>query len=474
MADWVDVPIDTKLFQNIEEEQLTRAFAALENSFVNEAGGMTRFPGIKPFVTLPNKRRVYIHDWRGDMMAVAGAQLFRIDEAGTIETIPGAPISGSGRVLFSKTPDALLMAAGKQIVRFAGIETEILSEDAPDATHVTSLDGFVIANEVGTGRFAHSNAGNSRKWDALDIFAANAKPDNVTTIITTDFRELIVAGPDSIEQYERLSSGTIPFFRRWAVGEGIKVPYSVLFTDNATWAVNSAKEFVRLSGQSSLPQSDDIGLQLEKVDDWTDAWVGGYPNKPLNIIGQKFIVLQIPNATNPYGTKGLTFLYDYRADKWGTLYGWDATLSLPARWPVWSHWPVFDKMYVGGDNGKIGELTDDTYQNFSDLQRMLGRTAFLSELGEIRIDDLKMRVKRGVGTNVTDPEITLRVNRDNRGFGRWKTKGLGKAGQRHMTPHFGTLGIADTWQFEWVITDDAPVEISYIQALVTPVGRGRG
>lgn len=462
---WIPIPLDSKLFLNVHEAVLTRAHAAVENSFVNEAGGHSRFPGLKDFSDLGGAARVYMAEWRGDLIAVTNqGKVYRLDKAGNPTRVQGVPVSGGRRVVFAKTDDELLMAAGGPIIRYAGDKTELFSKDAPNSTHVAFIDGFVVASEVDSGRFQHSSAGNFRTWSALDTFAASGSPDNINSLIVTPFRELLVCGEESIEQFERLPSGDPPFFRRWSVGEGIFAPHTLVFADNAAWGINRKFEFVRFSGQVTQPTSDDIGRSLEAIDDWTDAWA-----EVIQVIGNKFILLQAPFATNVYGTKGATFLYDFRQQKWGSLYGWDSVTGLPARWPGWSYLSLWGRHFVGGE-GRIYELTTDTFWHAGTPARMLGRTAHLSELGEIRIDNLRARLRRGAGTNTSEAIFSIRCRRDSKEWSNWKRKGLGRRGETDMFVEFGGMGAAHTWQWEWVITDDCPVELVKLDAQVTALG----
>lgn len=465
-ADWVPIPLNTKLFQNVQETALTRAFAAVENCFPTEADGISRFPGLAEFATLPNDfSRVYLHDYRNDLMATTAAgRTFRIDKQGRVEDRTGVTITGGMRHTFAKTDSGMLVAAGAQIVEFNGETTKILSEEAPLASHVAVVDNFVLANEVASGRFYHSGAGAYNKWDPLDTFAASGSPDEISALIVTPFREVLVAGPNSIEQFERLPSGDPPFFRRWSVGEGLFAPYTFCFEDNTAWGISEKFELARYSGQTQQSTSDDIGRTLDAIEDWEDAWA-----QPLQVLGQKFILLQVPNAVNPYGSKGLTFLYDYRQQKWSTLYGWDAEKNLPARWPGWSVYKLWGRVFVGGE-GKIYELTPNTYYQGGNLSRMLFRTAHFSELGEMRIDQLRMRFRRGLGTYTSKSKISVRANRDNKGFGSWVRRDFGLRGEREMVIHFGNFGCAHTWQFEVQITDDVPVEIVKMEAQITRLG----
>ena len=295
----------------------------------------------------------------------------------------------------------------------------------------------------------------------LDTFAANGKPDNLNALIISPYREILLTGVDSIEQFERLPQGTTPFFRRWAVGEGLYAPYTLIAEDQGTWGVNGKKEFVRFTGQTSEPNSGDIGRSLESVDDWTDAWAVS-----MNLVGQKFILLQMPFATNPHGTKGLTFLYDYRQKKWYNLYGWAD--SQPARWPGWSYLNIWSRHFVGG-NGKVLEFVETAYENDGQPQRMLGRTAIIDSWGEASVDNLRLRLKRGAGSNIEASNILLRVKRDNRVWSSWKRKSLGKTGETDMMIEFGPMGMGKTFQFEWQIIDNVPVELVAMQAQVNSV-----
>ena len=463
---WQPIPISEKLFTNISEQALTKASAAIENAFINEAGGHTRFPGLVDRHTFPYSDDVYLSSWREDLVAVVAGQMYRIDQNLAATNVTGVPISGGRRVTFSGTETELVMAAGSDIVLFDGELTKLLSEDAPQSTHVAYVEGYVLAALTDTNSFEHTAANDARSWSPLDIFAANVKPDNVNALIVSPYGELLVCGKESVEQYERLQTGTTPFFRRWTAGEGLLAPYTLIAHKDGNWGVNNKYEFVRFTGQSSQSGSDDIGRSLEKVDDWSEAWA-----TQMNLSGQKFILLQIPNATNVYGSKGITMVYDYRQKKWFSLYGWDANTGIPQRWPGWSYMPMWGRHFVGSRDGRLLELSDEAFSNMGATQRMLGRTAHLSKFGEVEITNVRMRVKRGVvGSNDAEPFINLRCLRDNNKWTRWIRRGLGKAGDRAMNIDFGPMGECHAFQFEWFVTDECSVEIVELQAQLMSIG----
>lgn len=460
-ANWRKVELDTRLFQNLRETVLTKAQAALENAWINEAGGHTRFPGIKPFIDLGDMGRVYMSEWRGDLIAATErGRVFRIGRTGKWVDITGEPLQGGHRVVFDQSETELLMADGGPIIRLNEGKTTKLSEDAPNSTHVATIDGYVVAIEANSQRFQHSRPGQSTVWDALDVFAAEGTADNLNATIVTPFRELLMCGDKSIEQFERLPNGDRPFIRRWATGEGLQLPYTLIAADNGNFGVNDDSEIVRFSGQASQPISDDVQASVEEIDDRTDAWA-----VRVNIAGQAFLIFQFPQATNVYGTKGVTFLYDLRSQKFSSLFGWDETLGLPTRWPGWSIYRLWDRVFVGSGDGKIGELDRFTTTNFGAPQRMYGRTAHISKWGEAAIRNTRWRVVRGDGgNNGVDPVINLRFLKDNRRWTRWIRKSLGKQGDRDMMIRTGPIGNCFTLQAEYFVTDNVPVDIVGLQA----------
>ncbi|RUV65233.1 MAG: hypothetical protein E5X35_11460 [Mesorhizobium sp.] len=459
MEDWTPLPIDKPVYANADPDSVIGYQTAMENGFLNDQGVQVRFPGFIDFAELGDNGRVYLNDLNGDLIAsTSKGAVYRINRAGTVFRIPGVPVSGGRRTIFSKTDRELDMAAGGPIIRLRTDKAELLSVNAPLASHVGWLDNFTIAAEVNSGRFYHSGAGTPDQWDPLDTFAADGSADNINAMIVTPFREIMLSGSASIEQFERNPGADVPFFRRWSIGEGVSLPYAMIFADNAVWTMNSQTELVRFSGQISEVVSSAIGLLLEQIDDWTDAWIGGFPDKPMHVLGQKFLLMQAPKATNPYGTKGMTFLFDYKNKRWSNLYGWDDLTGTPIRWPGWSHWRLWDRIFIGGE-GRIYELKTDTFSHAGATQRWLIRTSHMVSGNQVQVKGLRLQLKRGIGSNTFDPQISVRCSRDGKPFGTRIRRGLGKAGHRVQTIEFGAYGVGSTFQFEITCSSDCDVQL---------------
>lgn len=472
MGKLVDIELNKKLFKNVDEGMLTTTYAALENCFVTESNGLSRFPGLKEFCDFGSKAEMHMSKYNNDMIAVGtDGRSYRINRAGHKEKIDGPFVLGGDRVSFARTRNGLMATAGKQIIKYDGKKNSILSNDAPLSSFVGFIDGYVLAVEKDSGRFQHCLLNDFGAWNPLDTFSVDGSPDDINAMLLTPFNEILFSGEDSFEQYERLVGGEAPFFRRHSVGEGISEPWTLCWADNAAWGLNSRYEFVRISGQTAQSVSDDIQKDIEEryslgdIGSLDRAWACA-----LYIKGQKFIVLQAPEATNEYGTKGFTKVYDIRRGQWFDIYGWNESLGVPDLWPGRSIFQLWGKTFVGGE-GKIYELSNETYQNNGMTQRAYMRTANFDSLGPVSIDLVRMTIKRGIGSYETEPNFVFRSNPDNKGFGSYQIHGLGNAGDADMVIEFGGQGIADTWQFEMFITDNCPFELRRLQVEVTGVKR---
>jgi hypothetical protein len=464
VAQWVTFPLSGALNKNVDKVNLTANAAETENCYLNDAKGLSRFPSLTKVLDIPNSSLpVYLSKHKGDMIAVSAGRTYRVDENLNLTDITGATVSGGKRVIFTSTEDELVMAAGGKPVVVGGSKTALLSEEAPESTHVAWIGGYLTAVELDSGRFQYSSADSFyRTWNPLDVLSAEGRPDNIDALLVTTSGEMLLGGKESIEQFDQSPSGERPFYRRWVMPSGLFAPYTMIYANNRVWGVNEQKEFVAYSTQLGTQFSNPIQRVLENVTDWEGAYAMELP-----LLGQRFIVLHIPRALNQYNTEGITVLLDYTNRTWAELYGFSpGQLALPIRWDGWSYGSIGKRHFIGG-TGKIYEIGG---YSASEPQRMLWRSGQLQASGNnFSIEKLQITVKRGdVGgaSTTIPPQLSMRVSKDGRSFGRWARRGLGLAGQQHQIIDFGNLGIAKSFQIEIEVTDAGQVEIGKIASWV--------
>lgn len=464
MPGLITLPLDAKWFANVHETALGSGHAVVENCYVNEAGGISALPRLRLFVQLDAPGRVYLAPFmkRHALVAVTShGRTWEIGEGGTVKEVTRFLVPGNGRAIFAETDDELIIARGGALTRFAGTETELFSDEAPDSTHVGYLDGYVVTFAPDTGLFYYSLPGQFRTFDPLDVASAESKPDPIIAMHVTEFNEVMFCGAQSIEVYRTAPSGTVPFYRLDSVGHGLYAPYCLAEADRAMWVVNRDRELVRLHRDGGAPVSGDIGRLLDGITDWTDAWL-----QELQVAGQRFVVLQIPEAKAPLGYTGLTLLYDYRNGRWYTL-----ASAGPSKWPGWSIATFEGRILVGADDGQILEFVQpgDWHDASGVLsgQRMLVRTApyeasrLLRAAREIEISDLWITARREYGDDTT-ARLRVRVNLDGMGWSRVIERPL--MGTREPRARFGAFGTCSRFQVEIEVLGDYPVEIVSLQA----------
>ena len=467
---WRNLPIDSPLFANLDAEVMPNGCSALENLFITEAKGHAAVGNLTEWVTLPDRGTVFLRWWRKREELVAATshgRVYVIDRGGTVTDRTGTPLGVATRPTFEETEDELLLAGGGPILRLAGKETEVLSQDAPMATHIGYVAGYVLAAEPGSGRVYYSNPGFVRTWDPLNVFAAEDRPDAVTALKVSQSSQVFCAGPDSIEVFRVAPSGTAPFYRYSSLGQGLHSPYTLAEVGSEMWAINSRRELMQLTGPRSS-QSDAIARVLERASDWHGSWT-----EELIFQGHHFLVLQIPLAADDaYGSEGLTFLYDRKGQRWSSLWAWDDAEQRPALWPGRSIAATHAGVFVGGDGGVIYRMSTDTAPGVT--QRNLWRSAEIDAnnlgmpTGGACIENVRLRLRRPIPGGSAPLRLRFRAAVDGGAWQAWSERTIEPIGS---TPshwlEFGQVGGGQTFRFEYESWGGAPFNVVSAQADVT-------
>lgn len=460
---WRPFPLDQPWHPTLDELALPSGSTVMENCYINEAKGHSRFPNLSLFVTLPNPGRVFLWAFRDELVAVTSlGRIYMLGRNGEIDDRTGAPVAVLERPTFAETDDGLLVAGGGAIIALGAKTARVLSDDAPETTHVAYSKGYVLAPEKRSGLVHYSNPGFFDQWDALNFVSAEDKPDPVTAVAVNAFNEILLAGPRSCEMYRTSPSGDAPFYQFASLGQGLYAPYVLCEARTGFWCVSMRKQLVALSLGGGKPASADVQGILDGLADWTGAWLS-----ELLVEGDQFLILGLPRATTPYGGTGRVLLRDASSGHWSELYDWDARTGRPSRRKLWSVANTTYGTFAGGEDGKIYRLTStaapESPSRMAWRSAPIAASALAGGAERVWINDIRLRVRRRRGPVNRPPteRIYMRCRLDD---GPWSEPIA--ADLEHsidadtaLMVRFGAFGSGSTVQLEYQAFSAAPMTV---------------
>lgn len=441
---------------NVNSQVTTNLYPQIETDGAKNPVSLQRTPGLKLAGSassganrVPNP--IY---WDGSAYTVIGANLVKIDNAGTVSAL-GTISSSSGNVSLSANPSHIVIVDGSEIYTSTGGAPSAVSDaDRPTSPDmVTFLDGYTITNENGTGQIKISALNDATTWDAADVATAEANPDDVTAVIATH-KELWLFGPQTTEMWYNSGNADFPFepYRNGVIEWGVLAPFSVAKADQSIFWLSQNREGggMVLSARGFAPvtiSTRDIENEIDKLGTKTDAIGWTYQQR-----GHTFYILTFP-------TSDKTFVYDVSTNMWHKR-----SSDGIGRWRA--HGAVYNgiKHYAGDyTNNNVYELDLETYDDNGSTLRCDRRTQVVhKDRRRLRVNRLELDVETGVGLATgqgSDPEIVMRYSKD--GGHTWsneKTATLGKLGEYEDRAYWTQLGVGRQWVFEFYVTD--PVKLS--------------
>lgn len=466
-----DIPLGTKVYRNVDGMELTDEGALLMDGFLDRrlarAGANVSRPGLSLLndIGLADGRScqgIYWWDQRQCAIAVFDNRTYKITRAGTATTVTdltGVTLESQSACTFAQDGTYVFIANGGRIVYTDGtaLTAYIADTDAPtNCSHVAYLDGYILANNVGTQQVNYSNNEAPFTWDANHYFSAVSDGDNLTALHVFQ-REVYLFGPQSVEIWE--NDGQAPFVPvpGGILQVGCSAPLSVASTDNGVYFFDNNRRLVRFAGKSVEPLSTDYDKEIESFTSIADCRA-----LRIKISGIPFIVFQMGNA-------GRTLVYNYRDDTWSEWGRWVSQAGQYERWLVDGYCYCTDwNVHLCGSrkDSKIYALSKDYIDDAGEAIR------FCRETGHIdygvhtrkRSNEITVKLKRGdTHTPISgrDRTLSIEILDDNKNQRR-RTIDLGNAGENEIVVPIGRTGIYRTRKYSLVST--APVNLIISEA----------
>lgn len=458
---WVKLPVQGDPYRNVDPVELGDLTAHVQDCIINEMDHTVKRWGLDEWIDFDTGYGVDgIYWWYEKSMAVvvSGGRVFKVTTStGSYTELTGhtsGELAIGTPVSFATDGTYLFMANGGKIVHTnAGITAtqDMADTDAPTAVRsVAYLDTYILAQEVGTSNFYHSDVGSSLSWTAGAVFAANGTPDNCT-IMRVGWREIVIGGPRSVEIW--YSDGVTPFrrFQGGSIESGILAPDTLMQVGEHWMWFNDHREFVNLVGRTPKVVSFPFAAELQKMSVADNAYgymthVGGYPLYVVNF---------------PAG--GRTFVYHVQKGTWTEWGKWNATENTYSEFigRTAAYLSLWNIHVVGDRSQGVVYKADPTYYTDNGLAiNSYRRTGFVDHgtLDYKYCTEMRILLKRPA--NTTDDAAPLMTVRWRSGpSAAWSNERqvtLGESGAQDIVVRLHNLGRYRTRQYEFRCADPNP------------------
>ena len=465
---WLPLPLTGDPYANTEEPEMDGVSVSVMDAYVNELGHTVKRPGLTEWSDLGTSAKVdglYWWDNENALVSVSAGRVWKhTDLTGTKTELLGTTLNSGTRVTFAKEPNKLVMANGARMVHTDLLTlTQMADADAPTAvTHVTSLDGYVLANSAGTRDTQFSTNLDLTTWAAVDTFRKAGRPDDLIGI-QEGWSELLLAGKESMEVW--YNDGVTPFVRRsnGLIDRGCGAAYTVTRVGNDWMWLDDKRRFVKLDARSPTHISFPYHKMIQGFESVDNA-----VSDNIEVAGFPLYVTSFPSARK-------TLAYNYQKDGWAEWGYWNTDTAdyEGFRGNCYAYAKLWNLHLVGDRaNGKLYTMSRSTYTDDGDPIRTLRRTGFISH-GTSALktsNQIVFRLKRGQGNaDVSDPVMTLRWRNHNGSWSHERQIKLGAVGDHYLEARTHRLGEYRYRQYEIVHTDPCDFVLVDAQEDVTGV-----
>jgi hypothetical protein len=457
--------------QSYESRALQVSAQRLVNCFVEAQPEGTKSqvplfgaPGLTPFAMLPTSPVRGMWNYNGNLWAVAGDSLYRLNAAKGYKKV-GSGISGNDPVVICDNgPQVLVINGISGYIATTATDAfqEIQDPNFNSANTVTFFDDYFVFNRKGTKQFFLSGLLDGLSYNGLDF--ASAEADTGLLIgVAKNLQLLYLFGESHTEMWYDAGAVNFPFARYAGavIPRGCIAPGTIIAQDQALFFLANDRIFYRLQGNEPIRMSTHgVEKAIESYgDNITDAFCFTYTQQ-----GHKMVHLTFPSVPH-------SWVFDISTRKWHERESWDANKNTLNRWRGNCAAECYNKVLIGDfQTGQIWQLDWNAYDEGGNTMQMLAHSSPVhDEKFRLFLDLLELDMQSGVGlTNGqgSAPVVMLRWSKD--GGETWSAlqppRSIGKRGAYVTRQRWKNLGQAYQWIFELTISD--PVQRALISTYI--------
>ena len=218
------VPLFGPVYQNVNGIELNDKTAELYDGYTNEENTTVKRPGlhragvIGSSPSYPIDSIAYLPKVDKNLLT-CGGKIFSFDSDGTETDCTGSVAINQARATYATDGTSCFVAHGGKIQQatLPGTFSEI--SDSPSAvSHVAWLDGYLLANSVGSSQWYSSAVNDPDNFTDGDLWNALGNPDPVVGLYVLN-RQIFLFGTQSLEIWE--NNGVTPFEQRPRLSHGV-------------------------------------------------------------------------------------------------------------------------------------------------------------------------------------------------------------------------------------------------------------
>lgn len=456
------VPIFQKTYKSVDGVELSDQNLLLCDGYLDELGGTVARPGSSALFSIDTTAGIGwqgLYYWQeGDqVIGTTSGYAYRLTYASKIASVNVlnvTPIPSSDlRTSFATDGTYVFFANGGQIYYVNstyGLISAIADTEAPyAASSIAYIDGYILANQVGTNKFFWSDVNSSLSWNALNFASAAGSSDSIVAIRVLN-REIYLFGARSIEIWE--NDGSSPFARipGGFIESGCSAPLSVTIDANTLYWLDDRRHFVRYNGKNVETLASPYDRVIQSFDTVEDCYV-----QKLEIDSRPFFVFQFPSANR-------TIVYNAAQQDWCEWGSWKSDRGEYDRWigGAYCYAEPWGLHLIGRTDKRIvsrlsQQYTDDDGDTIR-VCRITGNINF-GTLKTKRSSEFRIVARRGDGLSTRTPQIMIRYKEDGLRWSQLKTFSLGDLGDYRIIIRDFRRSIFRTKQYEFSATDSAPI-----------------